>query len=163
MTPTALQETLGAAHGLAIAAATVVEKVDALTDDPALRHELAAMRRDADETRARCLDAERAFGEEVATEILAHANTVRDRASELAGTWLRAGTGPLAAWSFLAMGEAGEVAVWRELAALAPRAPGDLAELAAWALPLQEAHLETALAGAARLAELADPLAPGFR
>jgi hypothetical protein len=158
---TVLQEKLGEAHGLAIAAVVTVDKVEKRLGDHALRRELDTMRLEANETRARCLEAERAFGAEIAAQILAHANTVNEKASDLAATWFTAGTGPLAAWSFLAMGEAAEVAVWTALSSLAERdAGGPVMELAAWALPVQERHLRIALEGAARLAEKVDPAAP---
>ena len=156
-----LQEKLGEAHGLAIAGAVVVDKVEGRLADHRLRRELDTMRLEASETRARCLEAERAFGPELAAEILAHANATDEKASDLAAAWFKAGTGPLAAWSFLAMGEAAEVAAWTALASLARRdAGGPVAEVAAWALPVQERHLRIALEGAARLAETVDPAAP---
>ena len=158
---TVLQEKLGEAHGLAIAAAVTVDKVEGRLVDHGLRRELDTMRLEANETRARCLEAERSFGAEPAAEILAHANTVNEKAADLAAAWFKAGTAPLAAWSFLAMGEAAEVTVWSALASLAERdAGGAVMELAAWALPVQERHLRVALEGAARLAESLDPAAP---
>jgi hypothetical protein len=153
-----LQEKLGEAHGLAMAAATVTERVQERTDDAALRSELRRMREDADEARARCLAAEHAFGSASADEILAHANTIKEKASDMLEAWFKAGTGPLAAWSFLAAGEAAEAATWSALLRLAVRAdPAGIGELAEWGLPIQQRHLQTALDGAARLAELADP------
>ena len=153
-----LQEKLGEAHGLAMAATTVTDNVQERTEDAALRGELRRMREDAEEARARCVAAERAFGSGRGDEILAHANTIKEKASDLLGAWFKAGTGPLAAWSFLAMGEAAEVATWSALVRLALRAdPDGIGELAVWGLPIQERHLQTALDGAARLAELADP------
>jgi hypothetical protein len=158
---TELQERLAEAHALAIAAARVTVKVEAITPDHELRRELHAMRRDADETRARCLALEQSFGPELADGLLAHVNTAKQKAADLAGAWFKAGTAPLAAWTFLAMGEAAEVAVWTVLQTLAAKA-GDraLVELATWALPIQRAHLETALSGAVRLAELRDATGP---
>ncbi|HYX88769.1 MAG TPA: hypothetical protein VE753_05330 [Gaiellaceae bacterium] len=156
-----LQEKLGEAHGLAIAAAVTLDKVEGRLFDHGLRRALDTMRLEANETRARCLEAERSFGADTAAEILAHANAINEKASDLAGTWFKAGTGPLAAWSFLAMGEAAEVAVWAALASLAGRDEGGpVAGLASWALPVQERHLRIALEGAARLAETIDPAAP---
>jgi hypothetical protein len=74
------------------------------------------------------------------------------------GAWFKAGTGPLAAWTFLAMGEAGEVATWTALLRLAERAdPDGVGELAAWGLPIQQGHLQAAIDGASRLAERAQP------
>jgi hypothetical protein len=157
-----LQEKLAEAHGLAIAAAVVTEKVEAIVPDAELRHDLRLLRADAEETRRRCLALEERYGEEAATEMLEHANTIREKAADLAGAWFKAGTGPLAAWSFLAMGEAAEVAIWSALATLARKSSGglDAEVLSSWALEVQTRHLETALAGAIRLAELADADAP---
>jgi hypothetical protein len=153
-----LQQKLGEAHGLAMAAAIVTERVQERTDDAALYTELRRMREDAEEARARCLAAEGAFASATADEILAHANTIKEKAGDMLGAWFKAGTGPLAAWSFLAMGEAGEVATWTALLRLAERAdPNGLGELAAWGLPIQQRHLQTALDGSARLAALAEP------
>lgn len=160
---TVLQYKLAEAHGLAIAAATVTMKVEDRVDDVQLRGELRDMRREAEETRARCLRVEGAFGEEPAAEMLSHANTVSERADDLAGAWFKAGTDPLTAWSFLAMGEAGEVAVWAAVTELALQAGiAEVADVAAWALPVQRRHLETALGGAVRLAGLTDALADRF-
>jgi hypothetical protein len=132
-----------------------------VTPDADLRVELYSMRSDADDTRARCLALERGLGDELADELLARVNTVKEKAADLAGAWFKAGTPPLAAWAFLAMGEAAEVAVWTALQIQAAKAGDEaLLELATWALPIQRAHLDTALSGSARLAELMDPAAP---
>jgi hypothetical protein len=153
-----LQQKLGEAHGLAMAAAVATERVQERTDDAALLVELRRLRADAEEARARCLSAERAFEPARADEILAHANTIKERASDLLGAWFKAGTGPLAAWSFLAMGEAAEVSTWSALVQLGRRAdPHGIGALADWGLPIQQRHLRIALDGAVRLAELAEP------
>lgn len=158
---TELQETLAEAHAYAIAAATGIALVGGLTPDPELRRELGALRSDADDTRARCLALERSYGQELADELLAHANTAKEKAADLADAWFNAGTSPLSAWTFLAMGEAAEVAVWLTVQTLAAKAEEDAAlRLAAWALPIQRRHLDTALSGVARLAELRDPTGP---
>jgi hypothetical protein len=160
---TVLQEKLAEAHGLAIAAAVVVDKVEERTLDLELRRRLWAMKDDAAEVRARCLEVEQRFGEGLAEELLAHAHVTREHAADLTGAWFKAGTSPLRAWSFLAMGEAGEVATWAAVEALAARADADgVADLAAWALPLQRRHLELALEGASLLARQADPIGPRF-
>lgn len=153
-----LQQKLGEAHGLAMAATVVTERVQERTDDAALFVELRRLRDDAAEARARCLSAERAFEPARTDEILAHANTIKERASDLLGAWFKAGTGPLAAWSFLAMGEAAEVSTWSALVQLGRRAdPDGIGALAEWGLPIQQRHLRIALDGAVRLAELAEP------
>src|ERR687888_858849 len=87
--------------GLALAAAVVVDKVEERTLDLELRRRLWTMQEEAAEVRARCLAVEDGFGEELAAELLAHANTTREHAADLAGAWFKAGTSPLRAWSFL--------------------------------------------------------------
>ena len=156
---TVLQEALAEAHGLAIAASATVDRVEQRVLDRDLRRRLDELRLDAAETRARCLDAERSFGDDLAAEILAHANTVSDRAAELAGAWFKAGTGPLAAWRFLAMGEAGEVTAWSGLRLLAEREER-LVELAEWGVEVQRRHLELALEGVELLPQQLEPAAP---
>jgi hypothetical protein len=158
---TELQETLAQAHALAIAASAVTEKVEAVTPDQELRLELHAMRVDADDTRARCAAVERGLPADTGEELLARVNTRKEKAQDLAGAWFKAGTGPLAAWTFLAMGEAAEVVVWTALQTQAAKADDErVLELATWALPIQRAHLDTALSGAVRVAELRDPVGP---
>ena len=156
---TVLQEQLAEAHGLAMAAAETVERVDSRVDDPELGRRLDELRLDAAEARGRCLEAERSYGEELATERLAHANTVAERAADIAGVWFKAGTSPLAAWSFLAMGEAGELSSWSALCSLAER-EGELTELAEWGVEVQRRHLELVLGGTSLVAELFSPAAP---
>src|SRR3954469_25858779 len=118
---TVLLETLADAHGLAIAASETVERVAERIDDRELLRRLDELRLDAREVRGRCLEAERELGEE--QELLAHANTISEHAADLAGAWFKAGTGPLQAWGFLAMGEAGGLAPW-EGASPPPRRGG---------------------------------------
>jgi hypothetical protein len=155
---TELQEKLAEAHALAIAAVVVTENVSAVTPDYELKLELHTLRTDADETRARCRAIEQRLGPELGDELLGHVNTMKEKAADLANAWFKAGTGPLAAWSFLAMAEAAEVAVWSAVEILASKAENDaVLELAAWALPIQRAHLDTAFSGAVRLAELRTP------
>ena len=155
---TVLQEKLAEGHGLAIAAAVVVDKVLERTLDLDLRRDLWTMQEEAAEVRARCLAVEQGLGDELAEELLAHANTTREHAADLAAAWFKAGTSPLRAWSFLAMGEAGEVATWTAVDVLA--SADGIGELAAWALPVQRRHLELALDAAALLARQAEPEDP---
>ncbi|HEY7398098.1 MAG TPA: hypothetical protein VH538_07345 [Gaiellaceae bacterium] len=158
---TVLQQKLAEAHGLAQAAGVVTVKVAERLEASSLRNTLETMREDAEETRARCLAVEESFSPAAYDEVRAHANSTNDSASDLVGAWFKAGTDPLRAWSFLAMGEAAEVAAWSAVAVLADRAgAGDVAELAAWALPVQRRHLAIALDGSLVLAESFDPTAP---
>jgi hypothetical protein len=148
---TVLEQALADAHGLAIAATAVTRLVEERTGT-----DLSALRRDAEETRARCERLER-------DEQRARAIAVSERALDVSHAWFKAGTDPLSAWSFLAMSEAGEVTTWAAVTQLAVQSGDEpVAELAAWALPLQEEHLAAALRGAVELASLADARAPRF-
>ena len=92
--------------------------------------------------------------------MLAHANSTSEKGADLLGAWFKAGTDPLRAWTFLAMGEAGEVAAWSAVGELAGRHPHEgVRELALWALPVQETHLRIALEGAVTLAAALEPAA----
>ena len=134
---------LADAHGLALAAIEVTRRVEQIVDDVELRGRLRAMRKDAEETSDRC----------AALGTGARAVTIHERARDLANAWFKAGTDPLSAWSFLAMGEAAEVTTWAAVTELALQARDEaIAEIAAWALPVQQEHLATALSGAVRLA-----------
>jgi hypothetical protein len=158
---TVLQQKLAEAHGLALAAGALTLKVEQHVEGAELVRLLHDMHRDAEETRDRCVLAERRFDDERATEMLQHANSTHHRAVDLVGAWFKAGTDPLSAWCFLAMSEAGEVAAWSAVASLAARSD-ELAvvELAAWALPMQDRHLQATLSGAARLAGAFEAAAP---
>jgi hypothetical protein len=158
---TALQEKLADAHGLAIAASVVTAKVAERVADETLLDGLAALHADAEETRARCVLVERVLPGELYDELRARASTTHESAADLVGAWFKAGTDPLRAWTFLAMGEAAEVATWEAVAVLSARADADdVAKLAAWALPVQRRHLAFALDGTVALAEGVDPAGP---
>jgi hypothetical protein len=158
---TVLQEKLADAHGLAIAASVVTAKVAERVSDPMLLDGLSSLGADADETRARCVLVERALPAEISDEVRARASTTHESAADLVGAWFKAGTDPLRAWTFLAMGEAAEVAAWEAVAVLSVRADADdVAKLAAWALPIQKRHLAFALDGVVALAECFDPAGP---
>jgi hypothetical protein len=158
---TVLQQKLAEAHGLAMSASVVTGKVAERVEDRGLLRDLERMRAEAEETRARCLAVERQLPEELFDELRAHANSTHETGADLVGAWFKAGTDPLRAWTFLAMGEAAEVAVWSAVAALALDADADdVSELATWALPVQRSHLATALDGAVVLAATFDAVAP---
>src|SRR5689334_4516633 len=139
-----MHDQLGEVHGLAIGASALTEQVQERVRARFLQETLRCLQDDAARTRERCLALEQRLGETPA---------------DLVGAWFKAGTGPVAAWTFLAMGEAAEVAAWRALAGLssAARDAGPVRELCAWALPIQERHLELALEGAALLGRRLDP------
>ena len=145
-----LEEKLADAHGLAIAASSLTGTVERHVEDWILRDVLAELRRDADETRRRCLALESSLGSDRADELLAHANTTAEHARDLVAAWFKAGTDPVRAWTFLAMGEAGEVAAWSVLAELAGTG-GDVSSPAAWGYDVQSRHLEVVLEAVPRL------------
>jgi hypothetical protein len=156
-----LQEKLADAHGLAIAASVVTAKVAERVTDPLLLDGLKSLSGDAEETRARCVLVERTLPGEIADAIRARASSTHESAADLVGAWFKAGTDPLRAWTFLAMGEAAEVAAWEAVAVLSARADaGDVGKLAAWALPLQKRHLAFVLDGVVTLAGRFDPVGP---
>jgi hypothetical protein len=158
---TVLQEKLADAHGLAIAASAVTAKVAERVSDTLLLDGLSSLRDDAGETRARCVLVERSLPAEIAAEVRARASSTHESAADLVGAWFKAGTDPLRAWTFLAMGEAAEVAAWEAVAVLAAAADADdVGKLAAWALPLQKRHLAFALDGVVTLAGSFDPAGP---
>jgi hypothetical protein len=153
-----LQAQLGGAHGLAIAAASVVATVVDRTVDPHLVHVLTGLRHDTEETRVRCLQAEQRLGQELASEILAHANKVDEKAADMLGAWIKAGTDPISIWAFLAMSEAAEVAAWSAVGVVASTSADDeLHVLARWAVRVQRRHLRLAFAGTSRLARSLSP------
>jgi hypothetical protein len=146
-----LQEKVGEVHGLALAAPAVLAKVADRVDDEALRFELRALEVDAHDVQKRCARVAAAWGEELYWDVLAHSAYVERKAGELANAWFKAGTSAVQAYEFLAMAEAGEVAATLALRVLGV-GDAEAAELAAWALALQERHLQTALDGCVRAA-----------
>lgn len=153
---TVLHQKLAEAHGLALAAIDVTRKVEPLLADVELSGRLRAMRKEAEETRDRCVIL-------ASGEMRAHANTIHERAADLAGAWFKAGTDALSGWSFLAMGEAAEVTTWAAVTELALQAHDEaIAALAAWALPVQQEHLAVTLSGAVRIARHEQALAARF-
>jgi hypothetical protein len=148
---TPLQEKLAEVHGLALAAPAVLARVEARVDDEALRAELRALSVDARDVQRRCARVAAAWGEDAYWDVLAHAASVERKAGELANAWFRAGTDGVQAYELLAMAEAGEVAATLALQVLG-EGDREVAELAAWALAVQERHLQSALDGCVRAA-----------
>jgi len=148
---TPLQEKLGEVHGLALATPSVVARVEGRVDDEALRAELRALEVDGRDVQKRCARVAAAWGEEAYWDVLAHAAYVERKAGALANAWFKAGTDAVQAYELLAMAEAGEVAATLSLRVLG-EGDAEVAELAAWALAVQERHLQTALDGCVRAA-----------
>ena len=156
----ALQEKLGDALGLAMAAHAATRQVERIVEgDDALVETLVAMRDDAAHTIDRCARVAAGFGDETRWEIQAHAVYVQRKAGEMTNAWIKLGTDAVEAFSFLAMGEAGEVAVWIALGTLNGTFDTEVAELVEWALPIQERHLQAALEGVVHASQRRAPTA----
>ena len=92
------------------------------------------------------------------TAILDEARDVKQKATEMMQDYLDRASDALDGFEFLTMAEAGEVRHREILQTLNERARNpELAELCAWALPIQEQHFETARAGSLKLAAEEDP------
>lgn len=154
---TPVQEKLAEALALALAAEAVTEKCEERVEDPVLVETLRTMRQEARETQARITGVAGRYVEEEQWEIHAHAAYVQRKAGEMANAWFKLATDGIQAFQFLSMGEAGEVATWAALAQLDGGADPAVAELCAWAMPIQERHLKDAFEGTARLAALPLP------
>jgi hypothetical protein len=156
---TKLESKLGEVLGLAMAsqgAATKVKRMLARSERE-LAGTLDRMREEAGETERRCTElAAQIDGKK--TAILRKAREVKKDATEMMGTYLEGEDEALDGFEFLTMAEAGEVGHWAIVKKLNERA-GDpaVAELAAWALPIQEDHLKTVLEGSLSLAAQEDP------
>jgi hypothetical protein len=73
-------------------------------------------------------------------------------------TYLEGEDEPLDGLEFLTMAEAGEVAHWSIVAKLNERAGNpEVRRLAAWALPIQQRHLQGVMDAALELAAAEDP------
>jgi hypothetical protein len=157
---TVLERKVGEVMGLAMAAQRAAVRVSELladVDGPELVAVLDRMRRDEAETEARCLErAEQFDGKEQA--ILEKAREVEREATEMMRTYLGDEADALDGFEFLTMSEAGEAGHWSIVEVMARRAhDGQTSTLAAWARPIQERHLEDAMAGSLALAKTEDP------
>ncbi len=157
---TVLESKLGEVLGLAMAAQGVTDKVKGLVakeGDGQLVQALERMRAEAAETEERCADrAGELDGKK--TAVLDKAREVKQEATEMMRAYLGDDADALDGFEFLTMAEAGEVGHWSIVRTMARRA-GDreTLELAEWALPIQERHLEQTKTGSLRLAEQQDP------
>jgi hypothetical protein len=156
---TVLEEKLAEVTGLAMAAKDSAKKVRQLTrgESDDLVETLDRMAREAAETQERCTQVASGFSGKKSA-ILSEAREVRQKATDMRDTYLDEDADALDGFEFLTMAEAAEVGHWGVLDVLSSGAQEqELAALVKWALPLQERHLETALAGAKTLAAEEDP------
>ncbi len=157
---TNLESKLGEVIGLAEAAKEAGTKVSRLAREDSqedLLDTLERMAAEAEETAERGTRLAGAI-EGKKTAILEEATETRRKAREMMKTYLDGASDPLDGFEFLTMAEAGEVGHWEILATLAERAGrSDVTDLTAWALPIQQRHLETVRNTSLKLAGDEDP------
>jgi len=155
---TTLEEKLGEVTGLAAAAQDVAKKVEGLLDDDSeLLAAVRKMREESEETERRCTEA---AGEREGkkTAILDKAAETKAEGKAFMDIYLDEESDELDGFEFLTMTEAGEAGHWAILAKLNEKAgEAKLGELADWALPIQERHLEQVRQGSLELAADEDP------
>ena len=156
---THLEEKLAEVTGLAMAAKDSGAKVIKLTEgeDGDLVRTLQRMAKEAADTEERCTEVAGTF-EGKKTAILEKAREVRGKASDMMGTYLDRDAEALDGFEFLTMAEAAEVGHWSVLKTLNGKAQnGEVEQLVAWALPIQERHFKQVLEGSQALAAEEDP------
>jgi hypothetical protein len=156
---TKLEAKIAEVTGLAMAAQDVTRLVRGLLgpEHEALAKKLAQARDEARETQKRCTEVAGSFNGKK-TAILEKAREVKQEATEMREAYLAGEDDPLDGFEFLTMAEAGEVGHWAIVEKLNERAGlGEVRTLAAWALPIQQRHLQEALDGSLKLAADEDP------
>jgi hypothetical protein len=155
---TNLESKLAEVLGLAMAAQGATDTVKGMFDDDVeLVETLQRMHDEAVETEERCTDVAGSL-EGKKTAILEKAREVKGEATEMMQTYLGGEDDPLDGFEFLTMAEAGEVGHWMIVQKLNERAGvASVRDLSEWALPIQQRHLETVMAGSLELAAAEDP------
>ena len=157
---TTLDEKIGEVIGLAMAAQGATDKVLKLVDDEELAQRLRQTHEDAADIEQRTTKLVEDFDGKK-TAILEKARETKQEATEMMSTYLGSDADGLDGFEFLTMAEAGELGHWSVVAKMNEKAGNaQLRELTAWALPLQEKHLELALDGSLKLAAEEDPSEP---
>jgi hypothetical protein len=150
-----LAEVLGLAEASKGAAETVKGMLD--EDEQDLASTLDRMHQEAVETAERCIEVAGGFDGKK-TAIVEAARETKQEATEMMETYLEGEDDALDGFEFLTMAEAGEVGHWAIVKKLNERAGvSAVTELADWALPVQEEHLNLILKGALDLAGREDP------
>jgi hypothetical protein len=159
---THLESKLAEVLGLAQAAKSSTDKVRRMLDngDAEIADRLVTMGEEARETAERCKQvAGRLDGKK--TAILDQARTVKQDATEMMQTYLEGEDEALDGFEWLTMAEAGEVGHWRILRTMNERAGNaDIAQLAEWAIPIQEGHFRAVTETSLQLAAAEDPNEP---
>jgi hypothetical protein len=150
-----LAEVLGLAEASKGAAETVKDMLD--EDEQDLVSTLDRMHQEAVETAERCIEVAGGFDGKK-TAIVEAARETKQEATEMMETYLEGEDDALDGFEFLTMAEASEVGHWAIVKKLNERAGfSTVTELADWALPVQEEHLNLILKGALDLAGREDP------
>jgi hypothetical protein len=137
-----------------------VQKLAQEEDADDLVKTLEQMATEAAQTEERCTELAGTL-EGKKTALLEKARETKREAEEMARTYLGDDADALDGFEFLTMAEAGEVGHWEIVDVMARKAGNkELQELAAWALPIQQRHLEDARQGSLKLAEEENPNEP---
>ena len=159
---TRLEDKIGEVIGLAMASQVATGLVVELTRelDPDLAERLEEMKDEAAETEGRASELADTFdGKKPA--ILERARSVRTKSIAQLTAYLDNDSDALDGFEFLTMAVAAEVAHWSVLTQFNVRLEDeDLADLIAWAMPTQMAHLQLVLEGSRELAAEFDPETP---
>jgi hypothetical protein len=159
---TRLEDKIGEVIGLAMASQEATGLVVELTRDldPDLAQRLEQMKDDAAETEGRATELADTFaGKRPA--IIERARGTRAKSIGLLTSYLDGDSDALDGLEFLTMSVAAEVAHWSVLTQFNVRMEDeDLADLIAWAMPTQMAHLQLVLEGSRELAAEFDPETP---
>ncbi len=156
---TILESKLAEVLGLSMAAQAATKHVLGLLEDgdEELRETLERMHAEEQETEERCTEVAGNFDGKK-TAIIEAARETRDEGKRMLETYLGGEDDPLEGFEFLTMAEAGEVGHWSIVEKLNERARDEhVAELTAWALPVQRRHLGEVLEGSVELAGAKDP------
>jgi hypothetical protein len=136
---TPLEEKLGEVLGLAQAAQEATTKVAGMDGADEFKARLEQMSRDAAETERRT--------EKLVDSLEGRKTAIRDKASEtkseakkMMQTYLAETREALDGFEFLTMAEAGELGHWEIVKTIGAK---QVAQLAGWAVPIQERHLQT--------------------
>jgi hypothetical protein len=156
---TKLEEKVAEVTGLAMAAQTATDKVLKLAEeeDGELAAQLRRQHEEAAQTEERCTELAGTFDGKK-TAILDEAREVKGKAADMLSTYLDDDADALDGFEFLTMAEAAEVGHWKVLETMNRRAGHrGVAELVAWAVPIQERHFAEAMEGSRTLAAEEDP------
>lgn len=150
---TPLDEKLAEVLGLAEAAQNAVDKVKTMEGAEQFEADLERMRREAEETARRTDDLIDGIDGKK-TAIREMARETKSEAEEMRKTYLADAEEALDGFEFLTMAEAAELGHWEIVQKMAEVTnESGVAELANWAVPVQEQHFAGARAASLVLAE----------